>query len=228
MSRGAIGELPTCAGTSDCAAGPLTCIGEDQKASIGPTIIANSPTGLTSDGRGAYNQWTDGVRHSIVMTFASMSLDDVQESIKNPRHYSINLSNPVRGGKGVPLGIVTAGANSNFEIQWHKVGQVRQNLHDIPIGQTVTAGMVDVTFHIGGRFFVLQAGPLPYGHCHAAPTRVDGTGTSSGTIYRASATRWVVDLPAGSVGRLYDLHHTDRYAVDRGLYYTDLHVEMGS
>jgi hypothetical protein len=153
-----------------------------------------------------------------------MSLDVVPDSIKNPRHYSINLSHPVPGGRGVPLGVVTADGNTNIEIQWRRVGIVRQNLHEIAIGQTVAAGMVDVTFHIGGHFFVLQAGPLAYGQCHAALTRVDGSGTSSGTIHRATAT----DLPAGSVGRLYDLYHTDQYAVDRGLYYTDLHLEIGN
>jgi hypothetical protein len=151
-----------------------------------------------------------------------------RDSIKNPRRYSVNLNHPVPGEGGVPLGIVTAGSYTNIEIQWYRVGDARQNLHNIAIGQTVPAGMMAVTFHIEGRFHVLQAGPLAYGHCHAAPTRVYGTGTSSGTIYRASATRWVMDLPVGSAARLFDLYNTDQYAVDKGLYYTDLHFEIGN
>ncbi len=91
----------------------------------------------------------------------------------------------------------------------------------------MTADQIDVTFHVNGRFHVLQMGPQAYGHCHAAPTAVTGNATSSGTIYRASATKWVIDLPAGSVGRLFDLYNTDQYAVDKGLYYTQLHFEIG-
>ena len=227
MAHGGGGGLPTCSGTSDCAAGPIVCAGEDQTASIGPTVITNSSSGLSSDGRGAYNQATDGVRYSIVIYAAVLVLDRAEESVKNPRTYTVNLNNPVPGGGGVPLGIVTAGSNAAIEVQWYTANNARQNLHGIPIGQTVAAEMMDVTFHINGHFHVLQAGPAAYGHCHAAPTRVDGTGTSSGTIYRASATKWVLDLPAGSVGRLFDLYNTDEYAVDRGLYYTDLHVEIG-
>lgn len=220
--------LPTCIDARDCAAGPLTCAEEDQRASIGPAVLADSPTGLSSDGRGAYRPWTDGVRHSIVREFVSISFNSASDSIKNPRHYAVNLNHPVPRGGGVPRGIVTAGRYTNIEIQWVRVGDARRNLHDIPIGQTVTAGMMAITFHMDGHFHVLQAGPMAYGHCHAAPTRVSGTGTSSGTIYRASATKWVMDLPAGSVARLFDLFNTDQYAVDKGLYYTDLHIEIGN
>jgi hypothetical protein len=38
---------------------------------------------------------------------------------------------------------------------------------------------------------------------------------------------WVMDLPAGSVGRLFDLSSTTQYAVDKGLYYLRLHYEIG-
>jgi hypothetical protein len=40
--------------------------------------------------------------------------------------------------------------------------------------------------------------------------------------------KWVIDLPAGSVGRLFDLYNTTQYAVDKGLYYTQLHYEIGN
>jgi hypothetical protein len=58
------------------------------------------------------------------------------------------------------------------------------------------------------------------------PSAVFGTGTSSGTIYRASATKWVIDLP-GSVG-VSSISNTDEYAVDKGLYDTQLHYEIGN
>lgn len=220
-------KLPTCSGASDCAAGPVICTGEDGTATVAPTVITDYTNGLSSDGRGPYIQGTDGVGYSVVLYVATLSFDKSSKSVKSPRKYAVNLNNPVPGGGGAPLGIVTDGSDNNIEAQWHRVGDTRQNLHDIAVGQTVTADQIDVTFHVNGRFHILQMGPQPYGHCHSAPTAVFGTGTSSGTIYRASATKWVIDLPAGSVGRLFDLYNTDQYAVDKGLYYTQLHFEIG-
>jgi hypothetical protein len=229
MDRGGgRGGLPTCSGASDCAAGPVICTNEEGPATVAPSVIADYSDGLSSDGRGSYIQGTDGVRNSVVVYVAGLSFDKSSKSVKNPRRYMVNLNNPVPGGGGVPLGTISDGSDINIEIQWYRVGDTRQNLHNIPVGQTVTANQIDVTFHINGRFHILQMGPQPYGHCHSAPTAVFGTGTSSGTIYRASATKWVIDLPAGSVGRLFDLYNTDQYAVDKGLYYTRLHFEIGN
>jgi hypothetical protein len=229
-SRGGGGvKLPTCSGSSDCAAGPLVCTGEDQTATVAPTVITDYSNGLSSDDRGPYVQATDGVGYSVVTTVATLSLDKASKSVKNPRLYTVNLDNPVPGGGGLPLGSITDGSGDiNIEVQWYRAGDTRQNLHNIPIGTTVTANQIDLTFHINGHFHILQMGPQPYGHCHSAPTAVVGNGTSSGTIYRASATKWVIDLPAGSVGRLFDLYNTDQYAVDRGLYSTQLHLEIGN
>jgi len=226
--RGGGGKLPTCSGASDCAAGAVVCTGEDGPATIAPTVIADYSTGLSSDSRGPYIQGTDGVRNSIVVMVAGLSLDKSSRSVKNPRKYSVNLDSPVPGGGGVPLGVVTDGNDVNLETQWTRVGDTRRNLHDMTVGQTVTADQMNVTFHINDRFHILQMGPQAYGHCHAAPTAVVGTGTSSGTITRLSATKWSVDLPAGSIGRLFDLYNTDQYAVDKGLYYFQLHYEIGS
>ena len=228
MARGGGGGLPTCVGASDCAAGPVYCTGEDGTGTVAPTVITDFANGLSSDGRGPYVQGTDGVRYSVVVVVATLSLDKFSRSVKNPRKYSLNLNNPVPGGGGVPLGTITDGSDINIETQWYRVGNTRQSLRSIAIGQIVSANQIDVTFHINGRFHILQMGPQPYGHCHSAPTAVFGTGTSSGTIYRASATKWVIDLPAGSVGRLFDLYNTDQYAIDKGLYYTQLHYEIGN
>lgn len=228
FARAGGGGLPTCSGASDCAAGPVVCTGEDSTTLVAPTVITDNSSGVSSDGRGPYIQGADGVRWSIIVYVAGLTFDPLKKSVKNPRHYSVNLNNAVPGGGGAPLGIITDGNDINIETQWYTVANARQNLRNIPISQTVTADQIDVTFHINGRFHILQMGPQAYGHCHAAPTQVSGAGTSSGTIYRASATKWVIDLPAASVGRLFDLYNTDQYAVDKGLYYTQLHYEIGS
>jgi hypothetical protein len=191
-------------------------------------VISNLSSGVSSDGRGPYVQGVDGVVWSIVVYAAGLTLDRQRGNVKNPRKYTVNLNNPVPGGGGVPMGIITDGNDIHIETQWYRVGDARQNLHDIPVGQTVTANQIDVGLHLNGRYHVLQMGPQAYGHCHATPTQVNGTGTSTGTIYRASTTKWVIDLPAGSVGRLFDLYNTTQYAVDKGLYYTQLHYEIGN
>jgi len=184
---------------------------------------------VSSDGRGAYVQGVDGVNATVVLWLATLEFSRASKSVKNPRAYTVNLNNPVPGGGGVSLGTITdASGDINIEVQWYRDGNARQNMHNIPIGSTVTANQIDVTFHVNGHFHILQMGPQAYGHCHSVPTAVFGTGTSSGTIYRASATKWVIDLPAGSMGRLFDLYNTDQYAVDKGLYYTQLHLEIGN
>src|SRR5262249_9413996 len=138
------------------------------------------------------------------------------------------LNNPVPGAGGTPLGIISDGEDVFIETQWYTSNNARQNLHNIPIGQTVAADQIDVPVHINGHYHILQMGPQPYGHCISAPTAVFGTGTSAGTITRLTATKWAVDLSPGSVGRLFDLYNTDQYAVDKGLYYTELHYEIGN
>jgi len=230
MDRGGGGgsKLPTCSGATDCAAGPLVCTGEDNTATTAPAILSNYPNGVSNDGRGPYIQGSDGASITIIWA-AFLSLDKASKSVKNPRTYSVNLNSPVPGGGGVALGTITdATGDIDLETQWIRVGNTRRNLHDILIGQTVTASQMNVTFHINGHYHLLQMGPQPYGHCHSAPTAVFGTGTSTGTIYRASATKWIIDLPPGSVGRLFDLYNTDQYAVDKGLYYTQVHYEIGN
>lgn len=219
--------LPTCAGASDCAAGPFICVGEDPTVLVTPAVMTTLAAGISGDSRGAYVQGSDGVRYSVVGTAAMLTLDP-KKGLKNPRTYTVNLNSPVPGGGGAALGVITAGTDVNVETQWQQLGDARRSLHDIPVGQTVTANQIDVTFHINGRFHVLQMGPQAYGHCHGTPTQVNGIGTSTGTIFRASATKWVIDLPAGSVGRLFDLYNTTEYAVDKGLYYTQVHFEIGN
>jgi hypothetical protein len=230
MSQGQGGgtKLPTCSGKDDCAAGANICTGEDGTATVGPAVITDHSNGVSSDGRGSYVQGTDGVNATVVLWLATLEFSKASRSVKNPRAYTVNLNNPVPGGGGVALGTITDGNDNQIETQWYTVGNARQNLHGILVGQTVTANQIDLSFHINGHFHILQMGPQPYGHCFSTPTAVFGDGTSSGTIYRASDTKWVIDLPAGSVGRLFDLYNTDQYAVDKGLYYTQLHLEIGN
>jgi hypothetical protein len=146
-----------------------------------------------------------------------------------PRTFSLNLGDPVAGGGGQPLGVVTVRGDNLLYASWQRVGNLLRSLVSIPLGETVQADQLNVSFHLDGRFHVLQFGPRPLGSCHeGGGTRVHGGGTTAGTIHRASATRWVVDLPPGSVGRLFDASHTVRHAVDKGLYRISLHYEIAN
>jgi hypothetical protein len=196
----------------------------------GPTVVSDFSDGVSSDGRGAYSRDNDGVSLSAAgilvlgqrspASFWHMKAD---QGIEKPRRLSVNLSDPVPGGAGTPLGIADGYI---FHMQWGNIGTAVQNFAAMKIGQRVTAAQTNLGFSINGRQHLLQMGPQPNGHCHDS-TVIHGTGTSSATVYRASKTKWVVDLPAGSVGRLFDVDEGGEHAVDKGLYHIRLHLEVG-
>lgn len=229
-------QLPTCNGLSNCASGsalPKAVCANDGQASeafVGTTVVADLSDGVSSDGRGPYiHQGTDGTGTvSAVTGIAVLGIGKANDSIRNPRKLTVNLTHPVPGGGGVPLGIITDGNDNGIVVERQKVRDTLPRVSDIPVGQTVTAAQLNVAFHLNGRVYLLQMGPQPYGHCHSGPNLVNGTGTSPGTIYRASRAKWVFDLPAGSVGRLFDLSNTKAHAVDKGLYFVHLHFEIAN
>jgi hypothetical protein len=110
-----------------------------------------------------------------------------------------------------------AHANTDWDQQQH-------SLAEIPIGSSSTITQLTIDFYIKGVLHVLQIGPQPYGHCYAAGTAVYGDGTSMATVSRPDSTRWVVDLPPGSKGRLFRNAHGDASAVNLGLYYVSLRM----
>lgn len=228
QAHGAIGPdaLRHCSVAKDCTPTTLRCAfpGPD---SIGPTVVANLPDGVSSDGRGPYLKDQDGVIDSRTGTEAALTIYDRTDTLRNLRSFTVNLSKPVPGGGGTPLGINPSGNGSGFVAQRGMVGDTVRNLIGIAVGETETAALMSITFHINGRRHLLQMGPQANGHCMGRKNLVHGNGTSSGTIYRASQTKWVMDLPAGSVGRLFDLEDLWDHAVDKGLYYVHLHYEVG-
>jgi hypothetical protein len=206
---------------------------------VGPTIVADFSDGVSSDGRGPYVRGQDGVIDSRAGQEGALTIFDRADSVRNIRSFSVNLNKPVPGGGGVPLGIANSGNPSGFITQRGMVGDAVQNLMDIPVGQTEKAAMMHIAFHINGRGYLLQMGPQASGHCIGGKNLVHGTGTSRGTITRVSATKWAMDLPEGSIGRLFDMQSPQRqpgerpqsnneHAVDKGLYYVHLHYEIGN
>lgn len=203
---------PTCSSWGECNAGASVCTIRDETTSFWPSLaVADYPDGVSSDGQGRYLRGT-------VQGMAS-------GAASTPRSFAVNLTQPVPGGGARPLGLVTDA--STLYAALDRLVDTIVNLHAIPIGGTVPAAQLNVGFHLDGRYHVLQMGPRPLGNCHVSGTLVHGRGTTTGTIYRAGPAHWVVDLPAGSIGRLFDISRTVVHAVDKGLYQTRLHYEIG-
>jgi hypothetical protein len=193
----------------------------------GTAIISDRPDGVSSDGRGPYVKGKGGVVDSRAGGEGALTIYDKAGTAEAFRTFTVNLSKPVPGGGGVPLGTVTSNVNgSGLITQRGMVGDTVLNLTDIAVGQTVPAAQLNVDLRIGGRFHVLQMGPQAHGHCITDKNRVHGAGSTSGTITRTSPTKWVIDLPSGSIGRLFDIEEGHERAVDKGLYYAQVHYEM--
>jgi hypothetical protein len=185
------------------------------------------PYSVTSDGQGPYRFGTSNVLVVAAVRAGVMVLGGRPVDGTPRRAIRVDLTRPVPAGGGPPLGVITDSSHLEVAVQWRATPQGdrrrAQVLHDIPVGTTVTAAQLDVQFHINGVVHALQMGPQPIGHCFSDPPAVHGRGTSSGTIFRADSTTWIVDLPPGSIGRLYDVSLSYPHAVDKGLYYVSLH-----
>jgi len=193
----------------------------------GTAVVSDRPDGVSSDGRGPYVKGKGGVIDSRAGGEGVLTIYAPTATTAEFRTFRVNLSRPVPGGGGIPLGIVTSSVNgSGFVTQRGMVGDTVQNLTDVAVGQTVPAAQINVDLRIEGRFHVLQMGPQAHGHCMTDKNRVHGNGSSSGTITRTGPTKWAIDLPPGSIGRLFDVEDGHTRAVDKGLYYVQLHYEI--
>ena len=95
----------------------------------------------------------------------------------------------------------------------------------LAVGSAVKSALVhvDLTYH--GRYYLLQLGPEALGEgCNQGGTAVYGTGTTAATVSRPRYNRYIVEAPAGSVGRLFDITNKLAGAVNKGLYYTSFRV----
>ena len=177
---------------------------------------------VRSDGLGPYRPGAGGILGVFdgprVGLLAYAADGDLQRGL------TIDLDHPVLGDIGRPLGVHSERQFFEMEAQWMTgPDQAMRSLLDIPVGTTIAADQVEVNFMLDGAVHVLQMGPQRAGHCYSDPTVIDGAGTSRGTIRRAAENRWEVDVPAGSIARLFDRHLGDPNAVNRGLYYASLH-----
>jgi hypothetical protein len=182
-------------------------------------IDAPSST-VRSDGLGPYVMGAGNVAGVLAGYTAVMVLGPADSSLVPRRSVSIDLTRPVAGDIGRSLGIVRDDRDLEIGTQWYADSTHRaRSVLEIPIGTTVQAAQADVEFHIDGVVHSIQIGPQPGGHCFSDRTAIHGNGTSRATITRTDSTTWVIDVPPGSVGRLFDVHLSYPNAVDKGLYH---------
>jgi hypothetical protein len=220
-------------GPGGCEDSEFVCRLVGGAARGGTLTLVDSHYAVKSDGLGPYVNGSGGAAieaGGIVGVQLSRSSRNAKQ-----RTYSVDLSHPVPGDVGVNRGIVVvdgfgrdyvpSGANYQNELsaQWYsEQDTIMHSVREMPVGSTVDALQIVMDFYIDGVLHVLQAGPQPYGHCMAAGTAVHGRATSRGTITRTAANRWTVDLPAGSVARLFENRRGDPTARDKGLYFVSL------
>jgi hypothetical protein len=203
----------------------------------GTFTMTDSGYSVSSDGLGPYRSGSSNVRVLSGGVDGAFLLDGTSRGAS--RSFMVDLNNPVPGDIGIPLGMikadgvwpgsfVPAGANYRLHIFFlYMNADSTEFTGDIPVGTTVPASTIGLNFYVNGLHHVLQVGPFPWGGlCMAGGTAIYGQGTTVGTISRPTATTWIVDLPAGSVGRLFDNHREDKYAVNRGLYHVSLHFVL--
>lgn len=221
------GRVPPkpCGGVSNdasCGSGRNLCQAYPNRGMTGLRLeLSDAPSStVRSDGLGPYVMGAGNVA-TIWAGYAAVMVLGAADSSRVPRRsISVDLTHPVPGDIGRSLGVVRDDHDLEVGAQWFADSTHRaRSVLEIPIGATVQAAQTDVEFHIDGVVHTLQIGPQPAGHCFSDRSAVNGSGTSTGTITRTDSTTWVIDVPPGSVARLFDVHLSYPNAVNKGLYH---------
>jgi hypothetical protein len=224
-----VGRIPpiACSGPSgdqNCDNSINRCVDTRPGATGRMFTILDASNTVQSDGRGPYVRGKANVGVVYLARIAVMNLADFRFDTLPRRSVRVDLGRPVAGDISRSLGTIIDSSGVEVSAQWGRDSNfVTRSLLDIPVDSTVVAQQVEVGFHISGVYHALQAGPQPWGHCFSDGTAVNGDGTSRGTIKRVSDSRWEVDLPSGSIARLFDISHSSPNAVNQGRYYISLH-----
>lgn len=202
---------------SPCDVGTDRCTWSTPTNVRSRTTIAGPAYRISSDGRGQFVSGTANIVGNINGSAAVVLLPP-DGGTQGSRTFALDLSSPVPGDIGVPLGVFNGIGLIN--VHWYTDSAfVQHSFFDIPIDSTVDAELVEIGFFVDGVTYALQVGPQPTGMCYTGRTAIHGMGTSQATIVRTSADEWIVDLPAGSIGRVFDVHLRMPRAINKGLYY---------
>jgi hypothetical protein len=138
------------------------------------------------------------------------------------RSFKINFDSPVPGGGGIRRGIITdSRPHLQVVTRLDSLGKPI-GLGGMAIGESVKARYIN--FAATDHQLRINFNPT-YTSCPDFIKLAEGS--TQGTVTRTSATRWEIDLPSGSIGRLLEgPESTGRQ--DRGLYYFQAHLIVES
>ena len=196
---------------------------------------------IRDDGKGAYSDGVDGVQSPLQNAGARLyPFVPAAETVR--RTLVSDLSHPADAKAQQDFGIVQR-PDSNFRVFWKQdnTAKIIYGILDIPVGMTVQSERVELSVMLEGRQHILRFGDMDESVCWQARIGPNGKGTTRATVTRASESEWRLDLPAGSLGRLWDLkgRQTETTSlfrlpavplqnaaptVDEGLYYSDTAV----
>jgi hypothetical protein len=200
----------------------------------GTFVLSDSGYSVTTDGRGPYRSGSDNV--SVGAGGVGIPIVLRENESRSPRTFWIDLDHPVPGDLSQRRGrvevsvprqrpFVPAGTNYSLEISaLYMNSDTTKFTGDIPVGATMPATLF-INFYLDGLLHVISAGPAGRGGeiCSTYGSSLYNAGTTVPTISHPTAASWVIDLPPGSIARLFDSHNEERNAVNRGLYYLSLH-----
>ena len=172
---------------------------------------------LRDDGKGAYARGVDYV-DSFFQGHGQYKwvLRPTQEvGGKEVRSFYANMNDPVAGSGAVALGDVR-------DYRSQVIVFASRPLDRLAIGVPERGDKVTVHFHSRGKYYGMVFEPRPTG---TGNTLLTGAGTTASILTRTGDSTWTLELPPGSVGRLWeDPGHDQR--VDRGLYHFDLSIAV--
>jgi hypothetical protein len=199
--------------------------------------FTQSQAGIRDDGGGPYVHGADSVVSTLSNAGARV-YPYFPPAGEQRRTLLVDLSRPAQPKAQKNFGLIDR-PDTNFRVHWKAVDKRISSILEIPIGAQVRSDRVEASVMLEGRQHILRFGDLDTGVCWPA-AKLEGPGTTAAVIDRVSATEWHVELPPGSVGRLWDLNGaptetTELFklptraggpttATDRGLYYVDTSI----
>ena len=235
-----LSSMPASSGADAITVDPMHCDHRPVERSV-PTnfIVLPGSSSLSDDGRGAYRQERGALSvqnyaFSLRLPYALGSdvaarRAAVEQGVAEPsRSLVVDLRSPVRASGARPLGVVRDSAAMFATFYMLGADRVIRNTRDIPIGATILSDRTEMVFFIDGALHHLTFGPWGLGQCgegYAEGGVIRGEGTTRVRITRRSEREYIVEAPAGSVGRLWDIRRMES-PMDRGLYQFSFRVQL--
>jgi hypothetical protein len=197
---------------------------------------------LRTDGSGPYRHGDRGVvgvsNLGIILCTDQRTCSTLPERAPTDaakRALVLDLGSPVLDSGAKDLGVIHA-HGASFCAFWgqDKTRRVVNNgregpmiriVSDIDVGANVESQRIEIRFFLNGAQHILQFGPWTAGQYQPRQGAFNGQGTTTGTIFRVSETKWRVQSGPDSVGRLWN-NRDPAHPVDLGLYRFSYRVEF--